>query len=479
MKNRIFSIFFLKVRPYLFYKDFDIMKEHTIAAISTAQGEGGIGIIRISGEDAISIADKVFSPISSKALRTLEGYSASYGKILENGEVLDEAVAIVYRAPRSFTGENVVELCCHGGLFVTRQVLRVVLSNGAVLAEPGEFTKRAFLNGKMDLLEAQSVMDIISAKSRQAARAAISVREGALSKKISKVKAELLTLAAHLSAWADYPEEDIPEVEDYAVLETLKNADKSLRKLIDDYDRGKSVTKGVDTVIVGKPNVGKSTLMNLLSGFDKSIVTEIPGTTRDVVEETVILGDLVLRLSDTAGIRETDNPVEKIGVLKARQRLNSGALVLAVFDGSEEFSQEDRELVDSLSQIPCVAVINKTDLEKKLDDSYIKEKIGKTVCLSAKEGVGEEELEKAITEVIGAENFDASAGILSSEAQRETVVSALRSLNEAENALTFGFSLDAVTVCIEETIENLMKLTGESVSEAVVNEVFHNFCLGK
>ncbi len=455
------------------------MKDKTIAAISTAQGEGGIGIIRISGEDSINIAEKVFSPISSKTLSTLSGYSASFGKVVFEGETLDEAVAIVYRAPKSFTGENVVEICCHGGLFVTRQVLRAVLASGAVIAEPGEFTKRAFLNGKMDLLEAQSVMDIISAKSRQAARAAVSVKEGFLSKKISSVKAELLTLAAHLSAWADYPEEDIPEVEDLSILNTLKACEEKLQRLIDDYDRGKAVTKGVDTVIVGKPNVGKSTLMNLLSGFDKSIVTEIPGTTRDIVEETVILGDIVLRLSDTAGIRETDNPVEKIGVLKARQKLESGALVLAVFDGSEEISSDDRELIDSISDIPAVAVINKSDLEQKLDDTYIKNKLKKVVYLSAKEAVGEKELEKAITEVLGAGDFDASSGILSSEAQRETVLSALNALTEAENTLTFGFSLDAVTVCIEETIENLMKLTGENVSEAVVNEVFHNFCLGK
>ncbi len=455
------------------------MKESTIAAISTAQGEGGIGIIRISGEDAIAIADKVFSPISSNKLNTLEGYKASFGKIVDNGEVLDEAVAIVYREPKSFTGENVVELCCHGGLFVTRQVLRTVLSKGAVLASPGEFTKRAFLNGKMDLLEAQSVMDIISAQSRQAARAAVSVKEGALSKRISQVKATLLTLAAHLSAWADYPEEDIPEVTDMALLSDLQNAKRELLRLIKDYDKGKAITKGVDTVIVGKPNVGKSTLMNLLSGTEKSIVTEIPGTTRDIVEETVVLGDIILKLSDTAGLRETDNPVEKIGVLKAKEKLKSGSLVLAVFDGSEEFTNEDRELVLSLRDIPTVAIVNKSDLSKKLCTNFIDENIKKVVYLSAKEAKGQKDLEDAVIEIIGAGDFDPSSGILSSEVQRETVISALDSLAEAENTLTFGFSLDAVTVCIEETIENLMKLTGESVSEAVVNEVFHNFCLGK
>ncbi|MDO5123888.1 MAG: tRNA uridine-5-carboxymethylaminomethyl(34) synthesis GTPase MnmE [Eubacteriales bacterium] len=455
------------------------MKENTIAAISSAQGEGGISVIRISGQDAIEVASRVFSAMSGKSLTQYEGYRAAYGKILENDEVLDEAVAIVYRAPLSYTGENVVELCCHGGLFVTRQVLRVVLSKGAVLAEPGEFTKRAFLNGKMDLLEAQSVMNIISAQNRQAVRCANSVREGKLSKKIISLKDTLVNLAAHLSAWADYPEEDIPEVTDTALLSDLKHAKSELSKLVSDFDKGKAVTKGVDTVIVGKPNVGKSTLMNLLAGMEKSIVTEIPGTTRDVVEETVIVGDVVLRLSDTAGIRETDNPVERIGVLKAKEKLSTGSLILAVFDLSTEFTSEDKELVDLLCDIPTVAILNKTDLSKSFDDSYIKENIKSVVYLSAKEGDGREELENALISTLGTADFNPSEGILSSERERQAVINAVNALTDAENTLTFGFSLDAVTVCIEEAIEVLLTLTGENISDEIVDKVFHNFCLGK
>ncbi len=455
------------------------MTDRTIAAISTAQGEGGIGIIRISGTEAIAVADRVFRSVGEKPLCALKGYRASYGKIVSQNQIIDEAVAIVYRAPHSYTGEDVVELCCHGGLYVTRQVLRTVIDEGASLAEPGEFTKRAFINGKMDLCEAQSVMDIISAQSRQAARAAVSVRQGALSVKINTMKSKLLSLAAHLSAWADFPEEDIPEVQDTAVLSDLQFCEKTLVKLLQDYEKGKAVTKGVDTVIAGKPNVGKSTLMNLLSGFEKSIVTEIPGTTRDVVEESVIVGDVTLRLSDTAGIRETDNEVEKIGVLRAKEKLNSSALVLAVFDGSREFDEEDKHLINSLEGIPTVAIVNKTDLELKFDTSYLNEKIGKIVYISAKEGDGKDDLEQAVTELLGTKDFNPSEGILSTERQREATQKALNSVRDAVNTLTFGYSLDAVTVCVEDAIESLLSLTGENLSETVVNEVFHNFCLGK
>lgn len=456
------------------------MKDTTIAAISTAQGEGGIGMIRISGSDAIAVADRVFVAFSKeKKLAQLEGYRAVYGKIIENSEMLDEAVAIVYRSPHSYTGEDVVELCCHGGLYVTRQVLRTVLANGAVLAEPGEFTKRAFLNGKMDLCEAQSVMNIISASSRGAARAAISVKSGAVSRRMGRIKDELVHLASHLSAWADYPEEDIPEVNSDSVLSILENARDELSSLICDYDVGRAIISGVDTVIVGRPNVGKSTLMNLLSGFDKSIVTEIPGTTRDVVEETVVIGDITLRLSDTAGLRDTENVVERIGVDRTLEKLSSCSLVLAVFDGSDELTSEDKELIGKLGEVPTLAVINKSDLATSIDIQYIKSKIGNVVQLSAKNGDGKKELENAICRVCGVLDFDASQGVLSTEREREAVQNALNSVLDAIDTLTMGFSLDAVTVCVEDAIGMILTLTGENVSETVVDEVFHRFCLGK
>ncbi len=455
------------------------MNEYTIAAISTAQGQGGIGVIRISGNDAINIADSVFVSVSGRKLCDLEGYRASYGKVQENSEMIDEVVAIVYRAPHSYTGENIVELCCHGGLFVTREVLRAVLSAGATLAEPGEFTKRAFLNGKMDLSEAQAVMDIISAQSKQAARTALSQRTGALSNKIFDIKSQLVSIAGHLAAWADYPEEDIPEVSSENILEKIKDIKGIISKLINEYSAGQAILHGIDTVIAGRPNVGKSTLMNLLSGFEKSIVTNIPGTTRDVVEETVIVGDVTLRLSDTAGIRDTENIVEKIGVDRTKERISSCSLILAVFDSSEELDSEDLKLLDSIEGIPSIAIINKTDLENKIDLKYIESKIKSIVRISAKTGEGKKELEETIAEVTGTKNFDPCSGILSTERQRSAAVKALCALEDAENTLFSGFSFDAVTVCIEEAIDALLQLTGENVADAVVDDVFHSFCVGK
>ncbi len=455
------------------------MNEYTIAAISTAQGQGGIGVIRISGNDAISIADNIFVSVSGKKLCDMEGYRAAYGKVQENSELIDEVVAIVYRAPHSYTGENIVELCCHGGLFVTREVLRAALNSGAVLAEPGEFTKRAFLNGKMDLSEAQAVMDIISAQSKQAARTALSQRTGALSNKIIEIKTQLVSIVGHLAAWADYPEEDIPEVSSTNLLDNIKKNKTVISKLINDYSAGQAILHGIDTVIAGKPNVGKSTLMNLLSGFDKSIVTNIPGTTRDVVEETVIVGDVTLRLSDTAGIRDTDNLVEKIGVDRTKERISSCALILAVFDSSEELDNEDKKLLDSIEDIPSIAIINKTDLENKIDLKYIENRIKNIVRISAKTGEGKKELEEAIAEISGTKDFDPCGGILSTERQRAAAVKALSALEDAENSLEYGFSFDAVTVCIEEAIDALLQLTGENVADAVVDDVFHSFCVGK
>lgn len=455
------------------------MGEKTIAAISTAQGLGGIGIIRISGENAIEVADKVFVSVSKTPLSSLEGYRAAYGKAVDGEEIIDEAVAIVYRNPKSYTGEDVVELCCHGGLYVTRQVLRVVLDNGAFLAEPGEFTKRAFLNGKMDLSEAQAVMDIISAKSQQAARAAVSVRTGALRKRINIIKTKLVSLAGHLCAWADYPEEDIPEVTTSNIEQILTEAKREVEDLIKSYDTGQAILHGIDTVIAGRPNVGKSTLMNLLSGFDKSIVTEIPGTTRDVVEETVIVGDVTLRLCDTAGIRDTDNIVEKIGVDRTMERLSSCSLVLAVFDSSEELTDEDMNLIESLKAVPAIAIINKSDLQKKIDTEPIKKNISQVIEISAKSGEGKKHLEEAVATVTGTKNFDPCNGILSSERQRNAATAALDAILDAQNTLKAGFSFDAVTVCVEEAIDSLLQLTGENVSDAVVDDVFHSFCVGK
>lgn len=455
------------------------MSEKTVAAISTAQGEGGIGVIRISGDDALEIADRIFKNVNGRKITEMKGYTAAFGKICNNGEEIDEAVALVFRAPNSYTGEDVVELSCHGGVFITKQVLRAVLSAGAVPAQAGEFTKRAFLNGKIDLTEAEAVIDIISAKSTSAARAALFAKDGVLRKKINSVKDDLLSLAAHLSAWADYPEEDIAEVTDDMIFDTCNKAITALEKLLSNYDSGQAVKQGIDTVIAGKPNVGKSTLMNLLSGCERSIVTDIPGTTRDIVEDTVVVGDVILRLSDTAGLRETDDTVEKIGVDRARKRLEECGLLLAVFDNSRELDSEDIELLKSAKNVPAVAIINKTDLEQKLDVNYISNIISNIVYVSAKSGEGHEELVKAVEKIAGTENLNPSEGILSNERQRLAVSNALSSIKEARDALSLGMTFDAVTVSLEDAISQLLELTGEKASDEIIDRVFHNFCVGK
>lgn len=455
------------------------MRESTIAAISTAQGAGGIGIIRISGDRAIEIADKVFVAFSGTKLCELQGYRAAYGKILFEGETLDECVALVFRAPKSFTGENVVELCCHGGTLVTKLVLRAVLSSGAEPAEAGEFTRRAFLNGKINLSEAESIMNLISAQSKSALKAATEVRQGSVSKKIYALCDKLENTAAHLSSWADFPEEDIPEVSDEVLNKTLDFCYKELEALIKNYDAGKAITQGVPTAILGKPNVGKSTLMNLLSGFDKSIVTDIPGTTRDVVEETVVLGEIILRLSDTAGIHKTDNIVEQIGVDRAKEKIDQSQLLLIVFDSSTPLDEEDKLIISEIGDTPAVAVINKSDLDSKIDLTYIENKFKHVVFISAKQGTGKDELISAVTKATGTTDFSASAVLLAGERQRSAAENALLSVKSAIEAMKAGFSLDAVTIDLENALQKLYELVGKNVSEEIVDKVFHNFCVGK
>lgn len=451
----------------------------TIAAISTAQGQGGIGVIRVSGEQTFTIVDKIFKSVSGKKIMDIKGYTALFGHIYNNEEVLDEAVVLKYVAPKSFTGENVVEISCHGGMYITKEVLNAVIMAGASLAEPGEFTKRAYLNGKMDLTEAESVMDIISAKSKSAARAALFVKDGALFKKSQQVKQLLLDKAAHLSAWADYPEEDIPEVSEDSIMEAIEESISILEKLLSTYDMGQVVKEGIDTVIAGRPNAGKSTLMNLLVGREKSIVTNIAGTTRDVVEDTVLVGNVMLKLSDTAGIRDTDNEIEKIGVQKTFDKINGAGLVIALFDNNEELNSEDIDLINKIKDMPCIAVINKIDLEDKVDKKYITDNIDNVVYISAKQQDNIDELKNMIEKIAGTEDFDPSAGIIANERQRNAIRNAVNSLYEAKESLAIGMTMDAITVSLQETIDYLLELTGEKAGEEIVDSVFHNFCVGK
>lgn len=451
----------------------------TIAAISTGQAAGGIGVVRISGENALSVADRIFKTVSGIKLEKLSGYKAAFGKVFFEEKCVDEAVALVFKAPKSYTGEDVVEISCHGGLLVTKQVLRAALANGAVPAEAGEFTKRAFLNGKMDLTRAESVMNIISAKSEQAKSAALNTLDGALYKKISEISLSLKKIAAQMAAWVDYPDEEIDDLSDEKLKATLLTAKAELEKLIKSFDVGQIIIEGVETAIVGKPNVGKSTLMNLLSGCEKSIVTSVAGTTRDIVEETVTLGNNVLRLADTAGLHDTEDTVEKIGVDRTRQKLDRASLVLAVFDSSTEIDDEDMEIIKMCNGKNAVAIINKTDLNTNFNAEKINKSFESVVYLSAKDRNGIQELEKAIEKTLGTADFDTSVATLMNERQLACCKAALQSVDEAISALEIGMTRDALNVNIDVAVESLGTLTGEKATESVVNEIFSQFCVGK
>lgn len=451
----------------------------TIAAISTGRAPGGIGVVRISGENAIEIGDKVFSSFNNKKLCEIDGYSALYGKAYDKNGSIDNVVALLFRAPKSYTGEDVVEISCHGGLFVTDKVLKAVLDAGAVPAEAGEFTKRAFLNGKMDLTSAESVMNIISAQGEQAEKIALGVLEGKLFKEIKKITDKLVYDMALLSAWVDYPYEEIEDLSENNLKQHIDESIFSLEKLINDFGKGQIIMEGVDTAIVGCPNVGKSTLMNLLSGTEKSIVTEIAGTTRDVVEDTVNVGGITLRLADTAGVRETDDIVESIGVDRAVKRLENAEIVLAVFDASRELNDADKRLIELCKGKKAIGIVNKIDTDKNYLNGEIEKNFPQTVFISAKTGEGKEELSCAIEELLGTADFDTSATAIVNERQCDCCKKALEALRDADNALIFGMTMDAVTVCLDSAVENLMILTGEKATELVVNEIFAQFCVGK
>lgn len=451
----------------------------TIAAVATGNAAGGIGVIRISGDKAIEIASKVFAPCDNSSLTQLAGYRAKYGNIICNGEAVDNAVALIFRAPKSYTGEDVVELSVHGGLYIVQKTLEAVFEAGAEPAEAGEFTKRAFLNGKMDLTQAESVADFISAQGDAAAKASFNLLQGALSKRISTVLESLIDSSALMAAWVDYPDEEIPELESETLEKTLEEAQKSLGTLIKNYENGQTITQGVDTAIVGKPNAGKSTLMNLLVGRDKSIVTDIAGTTRDVVEDSVRLGNLVLHLSDTAGIRESDDVVEAIGIRRAKEKIDSAALVIAVFDSSTPLDENDRQIIEKCKGKKAVAVINKIDLDETVTMPEIENAFNKTVYISAKNDSSLETLENAVSELLGVSEFDSSAPILANIRQKNCCKAALFSIEEALFALQSGLTYDAVNVMIDSAVDSLLELTGKKATVEVVNNIFSKFCVGK
>lgn len=451
----------------------------TIAAVASGNTASGIGVIRISGNDAISIADKVFRAMDCTPLSSLKGYTAKYGKVLSNGEEFDNAIALVFREPKSYTGENVVELSVHGGIFIVEKTLQAVFSAGAVPAQAGEFTKRAFLNGKLDLTQAEGIASLISANGQEAAKASYNMLQGSLSNKISAVLDSLISCSASMAAWVDYPDEDIPELHEDTLSEILTDAQSELSALLATYDNGQIMTQGVDTSIVGRANAGKSTLMNMLVGREKSIVTHIEGTTRDIVEETVRLGSMVLHLSDTAGLRESEDLVESIGIKKALEKLDSSQLVLAVFDSSAPLNDDDLLVISECKGKRAIAVINKTDLEQRLNIDIIENSFDKIVYISAKNNVGASLLEEAIKEVLGVSEFDSSLPLLANQRQRLCVANAHTHITQAIEGVQIGITYDAINVMIDSAVDELLSLTGKKATEEVVNNIFSRFCVGK
>ena len=452
----------------------------TVAAIATPPAPAGLGVIRISGPGAIPVADRVFRAAKpGKTLSALAGYTACYGHVYDADGDIDECVATVFRTPHSYTGEDVVELSCHGGVYLLRRVLAAVLANGARPAGAGEFTRRAFVNGKLDLTGAESVMGLIAANGRLAAKTALATREGAVYRRLSGVKESLLGVLAQLAAFVDYPDEDIPELQPETLATTLLEADGVLSKLLATFDAGRILREGIDTAIVGSPNVGKSTLMNAFTGYDSSIVTDVAGTTRDVVEQTVQVGDVVLRLADTAGIRDTADAVEAIGVTRARKRMESAALVLAVFDGSRPLDGDDEAFAKAAAGANAIAVINKADQPLLINKEYIESLFQHTVVVSAAREQGMEALNAVIQQVTGVERLQEGEPVLATERQRDCARRCLAAIREAQDALQMGLSLDAVTVSLDDATAAILELTGERVTETVVDEVFARFCVGK
>ncbi len=453
------------------------MAEKTVAAVSTPVGEGGISVIRVSGRDSIGICDKIFKSVSGKKLCDLPGYTALFGHIEGECGIIDEAVVTVFREPKSYTGEDVCEISCHGGRYVTSEVLNAVLSAGALAAGPGEFTKRAFLNGKLNLAEAESVMGLITASSGQELKLQMAAKQGKTSKEIDEIESILLELSADFAAYSDYPDEDLPDLSEDNFMRLLNMSSDKLQRLLSTYHSGTVLREGVKTAIVGKPNVGKSTLMNLLSREDRSIVTDIAGTTRDIIENTVRLGDVTLVLADTAGIRNTGDPIEGVGVELAKKRIASSQLVLAVFDTSRQFDEDDMEIISLLSPDDTVVVLNKSDVGKGFDASIFTD--FKTVLISAREGIGAEALEQAVADIVGQSRIDPDAAMLLSQRQFDLVFKATAAVEEAKNLLKAGFTIDAVGVCIDEALSLLYTFDGKRVTNEVADEVFRRFCVGK
>lgn len=456
------------------------MQNSTIAAIATAPGTGGIAVVRLSGPESFAVTERVFRPANAaKQVRQAKGYTALFGSFLDKGEAFDEGVALFFRAPHSYTGEDVAELSCHGGSAVARRLLEACIAAGAAPAGRGEYTRRAFLNGKLSLTQAEAVMDLVSASGRQGAALANAALGGALAKKINVQKAQLTALQAHLAAWVDFPEEDVPALSNEQLTNTLANVENELAALIANYDAGAVLREGVDCAIVGRPNAGKSTLLNLLAGFDRAIVTPVAGTTRDVVEQAVQLGDVRLNLFDTAGLRETADEIEAEGIRRSWAKLEEAGLILAVFDGSEPPTREDLELAQRCAGKPAIALVNKEDKPTQFDAELIAPYFAMVIPVCCKEEHTRRVVAAAVARLLGTNHIDPHAASLSGQRQLAAATRAREAVAGALDAVRGGFGLDAVSVCVDDALNALCELTGENASEAVIDEVFERFCVGK
>ena len=453
----------------------------TIAAVSTPPGTGGISVIRISGKDAVSIGDRVFR--GHDTLADSPTHTVHYGFIVgENGEKIDEVLVTVMRAPRTFTAEDTVEISTHGGISSVRSVLDAVLRAGASPAEPGEFTKRAFLNGRIDLSQAEAVIDIINSTNDLSRRNALSQLEGGLSSKIKNVRQRLLKLAAGMQVIIDYPDEELEDVTDSDIHDMAVSCGREISELLATADNGKIIRDGIRTAIAGKPNVGKSSLLNHLAGADRAIVTDIAGTTRDVIEEYINLGGIPLILTDTAGIRETEDEVERLGVERSRRSIDEADLVIVMLDGSTLLSDEDREVLQRTRNKKRIILINKTDLGRAKYTEAVKAKANgdAVIEVSALTGEGMERLTDEIKRIYNIGEVTQGGGaIITNLRHKKALAAAGEALGRAADAISLGMPSDFAALDINEAISSLGEITGETVSDDIVNEIFHSFCVGK
>lgn len=460
------------------------MSESTIAAIATAPGEAGIGIVRLSGEESIEILDKIFIPAKGGSIKEYQSRRLTYGKIVDpqTNKVIDEVLVTYMKAPYTYTAEDVVEIDCHGGIVPVRKILELVLRYGAQMAEPGEFTKRAFLNGRIDLAQSEAVMDLIRAKTDKSFDVALGQLEGSLSQEVKKIRHHILEMMAHITVNIDFPDEDIEEITYHQLEEEAKKIKINIQNLLDTAHTGKILKEGLHTVIIGKPNVGKSSLMNALLKESRAIVTEIPGTTRDIIEEVVSIRGIPLKIVDTAGIRETEDVVEKIGVERSKEFFNKADLIIFVLNASEPLTIEDKQIIDFLHDRQTIVLMNKTDLPMALQKEEIEKLLPhkKIIKFSIVEGFGLKELEDAIIDMVyGGKVTQQEASLVTSVRHKNALEKAMDSIEDSIDAIQKGLPLDFVEVDVKNVWEYLGEITGDTVGEDMLDMIFANFCLGK